>query len=171
MTHEEEPTSSSSDSPSRGRPDLRYIVGPVNNTSGSSVRTWYQASPLSGTLIRQPREVLTRIGESDMKALAERLLDVIEEAIEDSTKRGIDAGVILPLRASIQEDGSVLLEWRSKDFRLGFTIEPESDQSGWYLVSKEGLGDAGASGPMGTLESTESRDRVRRLVQYVIAGS
>lgn len=33
------------------------------------------------------------------------------------------------------EDKSVLMEWIFKDFRIGFSIEPNPEESSWYLIS------------------------------------
>jgi hypothetical protein len=36
-----------------------------------------------------------------------------------------------------QEDGSALLEWNFQDFRVGFTLEPNEDESSCFIVSQD----------------------------------
>lgn len=57
-----------------------------------------------------------------------------------------------PLRLSELEDGSVLLEWTFKDRRLGFTFEPDPNDSGWYYVFSRGQSERYESGTMDQLE-------------------
>jgi hypothetical protein len=49
-------------------------------------------------------------------------------------------GKMPPLDLSILQDGSVLIEWIFKDFRLGISLEEDDNESGWYLVSKNSGG-------------------------------
>ena len=44
------------------------------------------------------------------------------------------------------EDGSILIEWIFIYFRIGFSIEPEINQSSWYLLSNEKLENKTESG-------------------------
>lgn len=40
------------------------------------------------------------------------------------------------------KDGSTLIEWISKDFRFGISIEPNPQESSWWFVTKD-YGDCG----------------------------
>lgn len=51
-----------------------------------------------------------------------------------------------PLYVKWLDDNSVLIEWIYKDFRIGFTIEPDIKDSGWYIISNKNLGEYSASG-------------------------
>ena len=44
------------------------------------------------------------------------------------------------------EDGSLLVEWIFTHFRIGFSLEPEKQDSGWFLVSDDTAGGISASG-------------------------
>jgi len=51
-----------------------------------------------------------------------------------------------PIYAFEADDGSALIEWICADFRIGFSIEPNSEKSSWYLTTKKEFGQITASG-------------------------
>jgi hypothetical protein len=57
-----------------------------------------------------------------------------------------------PLRLSILEDSSFLLEWTFEDRRLGFTFEANPKDSGWYYVYSSDSSERYESGTMDQLE-------------------
>jgi hypothetical protein len=57
-----------------------------------------------------------------------------------------------PLRLAALEDSSYLLEWTFKDRRLGFSFEPDPNESGWYYVYSSGSSERYESGTMDQLE-------------------
>lgn len=74
------------------------------------------------------------------------IIDVIVNRIVEH--EGIDLSYIPLLNAHIEEDGSVLLEWVFPDFRIGFNIEPNPNDSGWHLVSGNNLRNRTESGQL-----------------------
>ena len=52
-----------------------------------------------------------------------------------------DTGSLSPIGAFLLENGSVALEWIIGHFRMGFTFDIISEQSGYYLVSDNTVGD------------------------------
>jgi hypothetical protein len=56
------------------------------------------------------------------------------------------------LQAHIAEDGSVLLEWISSKFRLGFNIEHNPPESSWFVVTSDELGGVQAAGQLNDIE-------------------
>lgn len=56
------------------------------------------------------------------------------------------SSLLPPLKFRWLEDNSALIEWIFKDFRIGFSIEPDIEESGWYLVSNNNLQEISASG-------------------------
>jgi hypothetical protein len=68
-----------------------------------------------------------------------------------------------PLRACVDIDGSVLLEWIFPDFRVGFNIEPDPQDSGWHLVSNKKVGEITASGQL-----TNTSEIVAALLDFIL---
>jgi hypothetical protein len=44
------------------------------------------------------------------------------------------------------DDNSVLMEWIFKDFRIGFSIEPNSEESSWYLIANNKIDESNLQG-------------------------
>jgi hypothetical protein len=56
----------------------------------------------------------------------------------------IKSGVLPPIRACKEEDGSIRVEWIFSEVRFGWCIEKHEEESGWYVVSEQ----ITASGPL-----------------------
>lgn len=87
------------------------------------------------------RESLAAMPPSAQRARAEALLHEI------GSLRGVQ-GATGSMQALVTEDGSILLEWFAPHKRIGFSIEPDPAESGWFLVSDSMLGDVVMSGAM-----------------------
>jgi len=93
--------------------------------------------------------VLEAISNSDheiVKMQALKVVGNISEVISLFDNLGVDVEGLPPLRGYNPKDGSILLEWDSPDFRIGFSLEPDEKESSWYLVSPKNLGGISASG-------------------------
>ena len=82
----------------------------------------------------------------EVARVARRLLYTIQQVLLLLEQLGLDLHQFPPLHALNVDDGSILIEWIFADFRIGFSVEPEPEESGWYLVSNGNLGRIGASG-------------------------
>lgn len=77
-------------------------------------------------------------------------------------------GSLPPLRININEDGSVLIEWIFRDFRVAFSIETDRSESNWYLVSNQNLNQVDGSG----LLSLKDNDEVlTSLIAFVLSNT
>lgn len=65
-------------------------------------------------------------------------------------------------------DNSLLIEWNYNDFRIGFSIEPNIKESGWYLVSNENLGEYSESG---VLDFNRIDTILSKLLIFAISNS
>lgn len=70
-----------------------------------------------------------------------------------------------PLQLRPDEDGSVLIEWIFRDFRIGFLIEPNDSESSWYLVSNSNLNDLSQSG---TLNVKDCESLLNEIISFVL---
>lgn len=91
----------------------------------------------------------------------QRILNVNSNVIE-STR------CLPPLRFHRLEDSTALIEWIFKDFRVGFTMEQDERESGWYLVSNRNLREASESG---LLNMEEIDILLSRLVSFVMSNT
>ena len=64
----------------------------------------------------------------------------------------IDLSTASKLEVIDADDGSVLIEWHFSDRRLGFNIEPQEGQSGWYFALSKDSGGQCGSGLLASLD-------------------
>jgi hypothetical protein len=76
---------------------------------------------------------------------------------------------IPPICAHLSEDGSVLLEWIFSDFRIGFNIEPNPDESGWHLISNKRLGEIAVSKPL-PRNLARMSETIAMLIDFIVAS-
>lgn len=73
-----------------------------------------------------------------------------------------------PLMFNNLVDGSVLLEWVFKDFRVGFAFETDNNESSWYLVANKNLEEASMSG---LLRGSELKSLLNKLIVFVLRNT
>ena len=99
-------------------------------------------------LTRQARDTISQIQNPNVAEQLDKLLSIIDKIFYVAQQGKIDLSYIPSLNAHVDEDGSVLVEWIFPDFRTGFNIEPNPDDSGWHLVSNKALNEYTASGQL-----------------------
>jgi len=109
-------------------------------------RVIYKKNPLAYSLIRPAWNVIRQTRNQTVAEESRKILLVIQETIIDLQHLNFDLGYLPQLHAFNVDDDSVLIEWIFDDFRIGFSIESESKDSSWYLVSNANSGEMAASG-------------------------
>lgn len=99
---------------------------------------------------------------------ARKLLSIFQEIFSMFREFEIDLTHLPPLHAFNADDESLLIEWIFRDFRVGFTLEPEREESGWYLVSNKNLGEISASG---YISSIDAKRLVLWLFNFVLTNA
>ena len=108
--------------------------------------------PLTSEADRLIESAWKTIFTNDSKEVASRVRDILVEiravlAILERT--GADLSEFPAVWASPAEgDGSMVLELPFPEFRIGFGIEHDPDESGWYIFSGETTGCVAASGKL-----------------------
>ena len=98
--------------------------------------------PLTSSAYDQLAEILTPTKES-----IQSVLNLFVTFVSYTVTVGLP-----PLRLSLLEDSSYLLEWTFKDRRLGFSFEKDPKDSGWYFVLFSTSSERSESGTMDQLE-------------------
>jgi len=113
--------------------------------------------------VRKARTVIPQIENTAVAEQLDKLLLMIRKMIEIAQRERPDLRDIPPLLAHIDEDGAVLVEWIFPDFRVGFNIEPNPNESGWYLVSNKKLNNFTVSGQLGNMDAI-----IRTLLRFIL---
>ncbi len=107
-------------------------------------------------------EILSKISNQSISDQTKSLLNSIDAVIGITKETTGGYGRIPPLRAYLDEDGSVLIEWIIGDFRIGFNIEPNAEDSGWQMVSNKKMGEITLSGQL------QDKKDIIRLINTII---
>lgn len=86
------------------------------------------------------RRALREAANSDVANRAGRILDLMATIIGHLQLVRSDVRRFPPVRAFNLDDSSTLIEWIFPDFRVGFSIDSNAEDSSWYIVSNENLG-------------------------------
>jgi len=98
--------------------------------------------------IRKAWAILSKITNDTVKQQTEEVLYIIGRIIEVVQEVTGGQGRIPPLHAHLLDDGSVVVEWIVSDFRIGFNIELNPEESGWHYITSKKMGERTASGPL-----------------------
>jgi hypothetical protein len=103
------------------------------------------ATPTTPTVLASAWELTTSLCASSVGKQAKILLESIQEWLVFPRTQP-EAGNLPELHSRLVEDGSVLFEWVLPQLRLGFGLEEDPSDSGWFLVTGDELGSISASG-------------------------
>lgn len=106
----------------------------------------YFVSPFRSEALVAASALARRLGPTAVGNQARLLLSAIREAISVMRLLGLDTDHIPQMHGHVVEDGSVLFEWILPQSRVGFSLEQDPGQSGWFLVTSEQLGGISGSG-------------------------
>jgi len=141
---------------------------PSLETLGRKLYQHYSIIPEESSVVGSAWNTVNICEVIETVAEAKNVLSTIYQMIFTFKQFNFDIGYLPPLKAFNLEDGSVLIEWIYPDFRVGFSIEENKKESGWYLVSNKKLGEISASG---FLESIDINRLVLWLLNFVISNS
>ena len=100
------------------------------------------------SLTKRARNILPQIKNPCVAEQFDGLISIINKIVNTAERMGEKLSLIPPLHAYIEEDGAVSVEWIFPDFRIGFNIEPNPDDSGWHLVAGKNLENITKSGQL-----------------------
>lgn len=75
----------------------------------------------------------------EVRKQAEHVLSLVLLIVSLLERTDFDVSGLRPIKAYRNEDGSLLLEWLFPSLRIGFGIEVDPTESGWYLVGRKAL--------------------------------
>ena len=148
-------------------PSGTYIQQAINETFGEKPFLNF-FSPAESRLIKPAMETLKAAKNKEVSKEAEKILLLIKETVSSFQQLSFDLTFLPSIRAFENEDGSILIEWIFKNYRIGFGIEVNPSDSGWYLVTKRELGEISASG---YTSNTDTRNIILWLLNFINAHS
>jgi len=131
-------------------------------TSGTRIEENFFDVIALNNVTEAAREFLNSVQNKDQVARANEMLSIIQSEVIK-----LQPPMTLPPISAFQdENGALLLEWIFNDFRVGFNLEMDENESGWYLASKPSSGGIVASG---LLTGIDQRGLVAWLIYFAIS--
>jgi len=131
-------------------------------TSGTRIEENFFDVIALNNVTEAAREFLNSVQNKDQVARANEMLSIIQSEVIK-----LQPPMTLPPISAFQdENGAFLLEWIFNDFRVGFNLEMDENESGWYLASKPSSGGIVASG---LLTGIDQRGLVAWLIYFAIS--
>jgi len=126
----------------------KFVIssGLINQTIGGSTYINYLPIPPTTTSTRKASEAINRVPDRHLARNAEAFIASIEATLTLWSALGFEPTGFPELQVFLPEDGSILLEWGTPSYRVGFSLESDDKESAWFLVSTPGLGQMRASG-------------------------
>jgi len=140
----------------------------TNETLGGHPYTNYLPLPIEAGWFRAAWELAHMLRNVDVARETKKLLSVLQETLFTFKQFRFDVGHIPQLQAFAADDGSVLLEWIFRDYRVGFSIEPKPQDSGWFLITNKNLGEITASG---FLSGIDLNRLILWLLNFILSNS
>jgi len=119
---------------------------PVLETRVSRPNRYFISPPESSALIGNAWDICSEAKNQEVMKQSRTLLALVQEIIFSFEQLGFYLGSLPSFQAVETDDKSILIEWIFLNFRIGFDIEPNPAETGWYLVSSEALGNVNALG-------------------------
>lgn len=133
-------------------PESSYVLRRVNEI----VEPSYSLKDVSSAVPSRFEELYSRVrarsGKLPDARMNTELAEILSQLRVAVRETGIDLSSAPHLEVVDAEDGSVLIEWHLADRRVGFNIEPQEGQSGWYFAFSRASGGQCGSGLLASLD-------------------
>jgi len=116
--------------------------------SASIKDEYFSGAPIVRTVIDYVVKSLKDIPSNAVKEYATIFCQSFQEVLIDILERNKVSASLPPLYPFVVEDGSFLIQWVFRDFRIGFSIEPVIEESSWYMVKFSKFDEVQSSGPL-----------------------
>ena len=146
---------------------INLPIEPFNETTDEPT-TLYFIMPEDTSLIKSAWDTIQKTINDNVAKEANKLLTIVQELTSSFQEVGFDLCYLPQLRAFNVEDGSVLIEWIFANFRIGFTVETDPEESGWYLVSNKNLWEISASG---FISNIDIEKLILWLLNFILSNS
>jgi hypothetical protein len=117
----------------------------IDSTGGDEL---YVASIVDSSIndiIKEAVANLEQIENAEMKELILMIFGKLSMKIRLSELTS-KTHYLPPIRLFKMEDESILIEWMFHNFRIGFSVEEDINESSWYFISNKNMEDQGQAG-------------------------
>ena len=137
-----------------------------NRTFGSSPNLEYAPIASQTTALDEALIAARDLPSGSQREQVAKIVDLLRQSLLRWT--AIDSPMPLSLHSSVLPDGALIIQWATPQFRLGFNLEENEEDSSWVLVTAPELGGNVSSG---SLRDDEIRNIVFGMTRFVAENS
>lgn len=115
--------------------------------------------------VKEAQDIIPKIKNKIVAEQTEKLLLIIQKIVNHLKYSRPDLKDLPKLILNIEENGAASIEWIFPDFRIGFNLETNHEESGWHLISNKKLNEITMSGQLKNLDST-----IPILVNFIVGN-
>lgn len=148
-----------------------FFINPNINISTKSIKNLYKeyidTLPMNLDVFSK---VEAHIGEIDDQAIQKVIIQFVTRfnyVLKDLADSRVVYNALPPLSLDIDED-TAFLEWIFKDFRIGFSLHKNEDQSTWFLITNRNLEEITV---FGDLYKDDKFSTIKRVLKYVLENT
>jgi len=117
---------------------FKKIVTIFDNSPSLNSDFEYQlVSTVNVSIFSHVTDSLNALSDNNVKEQVLNIISSLRNLLTDLMLQGSFTNYLAKLHITEQEDKTALLEWNFEKFRFGFSIDPDSSKSGYYLVSND----------------------------------
>jgi hypothetical protein len=115
------------------------VPNAVNNTTTSLVNSdpYRSVLPANIDVFSSLKTDLASLEDTNVFEQVQQVLSALYLALQTANKRRLLKNYLSRISLLQQEDKAVLLEWNFHDFRVGLTLEPNKNESSFFIVSRD----------------------------------
>ena len=106
----------------------------------------YTLIPTRLDIFRNINNKIKALKDEQIKKMVIEFVNTFYNTLNLANKYRNISNVLPAISLNENDDDSVLLEWNFKNFRIGFQIDKEPDDSYWFLVTNKNLEEFNVSG-------------------------
>ena len=143
---------------------------PMQTTDSFSINTSYQIKlPSNIDVLSRLYETVASLSNPDVKKYTINVLDTLNKSLLNINNYNNLSNYLSKLNVIEQTDLSALIEWNFQNFRVGFSIEPDLNESSYFIVSEDkSIGSFVADTKK---VGSEINIAIEKIVEYVIRNT
>ena len=110
---------------------------PTQTSTLSNNYFYMQKLPTNIDVLSKVYTSINSLSDKSVKNYSINLLNLIYLSLSKANDSGNITNYLSRLYFSEQEDKSALIEWNFENFRIGFSVEPNVEESSYYFVSQD----------------------------------
>ena len=120
-------------------------------------------------LLKGYGDVYSKIPDGAKKIKLEQFAAAFTNIVSELIPFYINDGLALtPIKFNLLDDQSILIEWIFYNYRIGFSIDDDLDNCGWYIIT---TGEFDNQTSFGSLDFGDLEKNLRSLIKFAFSNS